>query len=46
MKKLMATVTFGTLLVVGITAVQDNPSDTAIEVEPTVLSIGPDVSLF
>ncbi|MFD2760209.1 hypothetical protein [Lentibacillus juripiscarius] len=46
MKKLMATFALGTLLVAGFTAVQDKPVDSAMEWEPTVLSVGKDVSLY
>ncbi|SFE26344.1 hypothetical protein SAMN05216238_11188 [Lentibacillus persicus] len=46
MKKLLAAAALGTMLVAGFFVAQDNPVDIAMEVEPTVLSIGKDVTLF
>ncbi|MFC4559476.1 hypothetical protein ACFO3D_14855 [Virgibacillus kekensis] len=40
MKKLMATFALGTLLVAGFAVAQDGPADTAMDREPTVLSVG------
>ncbi|MFD1360801.1 hypothetical protein [Lentibacillus salinarum] len=46
MKKLVVTVAFGALLVVGFSALQDKPADSAMEWEPTIFSVGQDVSHF
>ncbi|WP_156418683.1 hypothetical protein [Lentibacillus amyloliquefaciens] len=46
MKKLVATVAFGALLVAGFSAVQEAPADNAMELEPRILSVGKDVSNF
>lgn len=41
MKKLIATISLGTLLVVGgFLFSQNAPSDTAMEIEPSIFSIG------
>lgn len=39
MKKLIASVMFGALLVVGVLASTNHETDTAMEVEPTVFSM-------
>ncbi|WP_176449439.1 hypothetical protein [Lentibacillus sp. CBA3610] len=46
MRKVIATVAFGALLVAGLSAVQEAPADSAMEWEPKVFSVGQDVSLF
>ncbi|WP_175284924.1 hypothetical protein [Lentibacillus jeotgali] len=46
MKKLIATVAFGTMLIGGIAAMQDAPNESAMEWEPTVFSVSNDVSHF
>jgi len=46
MRKFVATVAFGALLVVGFTAVQDAPTDSAMELEPRIYSVGPEISHF
>ncbi|SFB15341.1 hypothetical protein SAMN04488072_10890 [Lentibacillus halodurans] len=46
MKKIMVTLAFGALLVVGFAAAQDAPTDSAMEWEPKILSVGQDVSHF
>ncbi|GGJ93761.1 hypothetical protein GCM10007063_15390 [Lentibacillus kapialis] len=46
MKKLMATVALGTMLVAGFAAMQDAPTDSAMELEPRIFSVGHDVSNF
>jgi len=39
MKKLIASIMFGALVMVGAFAVTTQPADTAMEVEPTVFSV-------
>ncbi|WP_188455110.1 hypothetical protein [Virgibacillus oceani] len=47
MKKLIASVALGTLLVAGFLFSQDNqPADTAMDLEPSIFSIGNTGSFF
>lgn len=46
MKKIIASVALGALLVVGFAAVQSQPTDSAMNVEPSVLSVEKPVSFF
>ncbi|WP_176555773.1 hypothetical protein [Virgibacillus ndiopensis] len=46
MKKLVATFVLGTVLVAGLLFSQDQPTDTASELEPSIFSISNTSSFF